>query len=200
MPCKYFIPELTKTELDFEEWRDMVGYEGSYSVSNLGRVKLLAKHNRILKQSPSYYRTKNGSIRYAYLGVCLAPNRRRREVHVMIAAAFIGLRPKGFDVNHRDGNKWDNRVSNLEYLTKAEHGKHRVESGQSVRGENHWNAILNDEKVRSIRTLYRKSKPGRPAANEPPRMGITQLAKMFPEVSRSTVGLIVHGDIWKHII
>lgn len=50
-------------------------------------------------------------------------------VHALVASAFIGKRPKGYDVNHKDGNKLNNYIDNLEYITSAENKYHAVANG-----------------------------------------------------------------------
>lgn len=94
-----------------EQWRPVKGYEGLYEVSNLGRVKSLKYgKERILKP------LKN---RDGYLFVILYRNRKRNglKVHRLVAAAFIP-NPEGFpEVNHRDEDKTNNVVSNLEWCT-----------------------------------------------------------------------------------
>ncbi len=96
-----------------EEWRDIQGYEGLYQVSNAGRVKRLLKSNqkgRIL----SLTEDKDG-----YLRAHLSKNNSAlfHSVHRLVATAFI-QNPDGFPlVNHRDENKSNNNVENLEWCT-----------------------------------------------------------------------------------
>lgn len=204
------IHQFTTEEIETEKWRSVVGYEGLYSVSNLGRVRRDApsarpgstcKVGRVMRVSPSHRRRRDGSIKYEYLGLSLnnSAGKKRIFVHQLVAAAFIGLRPQGSEVNHIDGNKWNNRLTNLEYLTKTEHGKHRITSGQALRGEQSPVSKLTDDKVRQIRALYRPCKTGTRSANEPPRMGIYQLADRFG-VDATLISLILKRKIWAHVI
>ena len=105
-----------------EEWKAIAGYEGSYEVSNRGQVRSLDRVNgrgfnifgRVLKPNPN---------REGYLGVSLysggKATRRRRLIHQLVAEAFIGPRPEGFDVCHNDGDKTNNRADNLRYDTRS---------------------------------------------------------------------------------
>ena len=95
---------------DNEIWKDIKGYEGLYQVSNLGRVKSERK-NRLLKPRLQ----KNG-----YLRVNLYDKNSKRStksVHRLVAKAFIS-NPNNLEfVNHKDENKTNNVVSNLEWCT-----------------------------------------------------------------------------------
>jgi hypothetical protein len=92
-----------------EIWKDVPGYEGKLQVSTLGRVRSL----RILKAGPA---TGNG-----YPVVHLPGGKKgghdRAYVHFLVAAAFIGPRPVGYQVNHLDAVHTHNRPENLEYVT-----------------------------------------------------------------------------------
>lgn len=107
----YYYTILSLNDLGGEVWRDVLGYEGLYAVSNLGRVKSLAssnykKHDIILRQ----HVTGNG-----YLTVSLYKDGyvKNRRTHKLVAEAF--LPPiDGFDeINHLDEDKFNNTVGNL---------------------------------------------------------------------------------------
>lgn len=139
-----------------EEWKPVVGYEGWYEISNVGRVKRVARgrgtKRPILSPSP---------MKIGYLQVTLSygmiETRRKRYVHDLVAAAFIGPRPPGHQVNHIDGNKLNNRVENLEYVTHAGNARHAVRIGLTKPSPR----LLTEEQVREVRRLkqhmsYRK--------------------------------------------
>ena len=100
-----------------EEWRDVVGYEGLYQVSNLGRVKSLPKYNRkdsyIMKPT---IRKRDGRVSVI---LCKNPSHRKRiTVHRLVAIAFVD-NPHGYtEVNHKDENPQNNRADNLEWCTR----------------------------------------------------------------------------------
>lgn len=98
-----------------EEWRDIEGYEGLYQVSNLGRVKSLRDKNN--KERELILKPK--IMRNGYLKVDLCKNGKQKTftVHRLVATVFIS-NPKNFPVvNHKDENKLNNNVSNLEWCT-----------------------------------------------------------------------------------
>lgn len=102
-----------------EIWKDVIGYEGLYQISNLGRLK---KETHIFKQ----YIDKTG-----YLNVILTKNkvRKTKKVHRLVAEAFIKNKNKLPIINHKDGNKKNNFVDNLEWVTYKENSIHAVKTG-----------------------------------------------------------------------
>lgn len=102
-----------------EEWRPIPGYE-RYEVSNYGRFR------RVMLPFAS-----GGKKQKARLAIALWNGHRRKHtmmVHRVVALAFLGPRPQGMEINHKDGNPNNNRASNLEYLTPAQNRQHAVEN------------------------------------------------------------------------
>ena len=134
-----------------EQWRSVVGFEGVYSVSNQGRVRR-DKGGKgivtglILKGSL----TKGG---YRLVILYDKPNQRAVTVHTLVAEAFIGPRPPGYEVNHIDGNKPNNSVGNLEYVTRAENTRHANALGLRRYGEDWYCARLTDEQIIELHRL-----------------------------------------------
>lgn len=101
-----------------EEWRPITGWEGLYEVSHRGRVRSVGKGKgrrppgRVLCQRYN---------RDGYLRVRLTRNRQEWNpyVHALVLAAFVGPRPIGHDIDHKNGDRGDNRLENLEYVTTA---------------------------------------------------------------------------------
>ena len=95
-----------------EEWKNIIDYEGLYQVSNLGRVKSLNyKHTgreKILKSSVD-------KIGYMYVGLCKNGKRKHYLVHRLVAEVFISNPNNLAQVNHKDENKHNNCVENLEW-------------------------------------------------------------------------------------
>jgi len=97
-----------------EQWKKCPGYT-LYEVSDRGRVWSM-RHERLLSACPN---------RRGYPQVSLHKGKKwfSRRVHSLVARAFHGP-ARGREVNHKNGNKTDNRRANLEWLTKKQHAKH----------------------------------------------------------------------------
>ena len=110
-----------------EIWKDIAGYEGLYQVSNLGRVKSLRKVDRFGRCYPEKLKSQvdNGK------GYCVVNLKRdgkqsMRTVHRLVAEQFIPNPTELREVNHRDGDKSNNHVSNLEWCTHSDNIRHAV--------------------------------------------------------------------------
>ena len=105
-----------------EEWKDIKGFEGLYRVSNLGQVKSLermdARGNRLLKEKI----LKPGINQYGYYLVCLHKQSTQKNyyIHRLVFEAFNGQIPENMQVNHINEIKADNRLSNLNLMTRKE--------------------------------------------------------------------------------
>lgn len=106
-----------------EEWRPIKGYEGLYEVSNMGRVKSLHRSKSvIMKQSMNPHG-------YMFLGLMKDGTRSNKLVHRLVATAFI-RNPNNYKaVNHKDGNKKNNTVDNLEWCTSRYNTRHAYHNG-----------------------------------------------------------------------
>lgn len=106
-----------------EIWKDINGFEGLYQISNLGRVKSI-RNNIILKQT---YCKSN------YLKVKLSKNCKQKtiQVHRLVTETFIPNPDNKPQVNHIDGNKENNHIDNLEWVTAKENTEHAIKIGIS---------------------------------------------------------------------
>lgn len=105
---------LSLENIENEIWRDIEGYEGLYQVSNLGRVKSLGNDKTKKEKILSQYENKNG---YLYVNLCKDGKMKTFRVHRLVANAFIP-NPNGYRcVNHKDEDKTNNCVDNLEWCT-----------------------------------------------------------------------------------
>lgn len=175
-----------------EEWRDISGYEGYYQVSSLGRVRScdrIIKHprgdrmakGRILKTNLDCYG-------YPRLSLCKDGKQTTRAIHPLVAEVFLGDRLDGYEVNHKNGVKDDNRVENLEWCTHLENMRHAVETGLTpcFVGENHPLSLLTESQVLEIRELRANGEK------------IRVIAEMYG-VSQGAVSGAVYGNNWKHL-
>lgn len=135
-----------------ERWLPVVGYEGCYEVSDLGRVRSIPRarsgggwlRGRILKQQPGhkgYY-----SVRLCSNGVA-----RTYEVHLLVAAAFLGPRPDHHVVCHGPAGRRDNSLVNLSYGTYVENAADMYRDGTVRTGARNPRAKLTEEIVRECR-------------------------------------------------
>lgn len=99
-----------------ELWRPVSGYEGRYEVSDLGQVRSFMSNSGAVMDIPRLLKPR---IRRRYLSVTLYKNRKgiAYSVHRLVAEAFIGMCPDGWQVDHINRNNLDNRQANLRYVT-----------------------------------------------------------------------------------
>ena len=176
---------------DDEAWRVIPGSDGYYSVSDLGRVRsepiqvtrVGRQRGRVLTAYPD---TKG----YPQFRMCVpgkAP--RTMKVHRAVALAFLGPRPTECQINHRSGDKTDNRVSNLEYVTCRANVRHAWDHGlrraEQTRGERCGTAKLNEDAVRHMRRLRGQRT-------------LAELAQEFG-VSTTSVSSVLNRRTWKHV-
>ena len=174
-------------DLPGEEWRDVIGYEGLYQVSNYGRVKSFHNNGvRTLNPSfadyPGYYvvnLTKNGKQQTQY-------------VHILVAQAFIPNPENKSYVNHIDGDKLNNCLENLEWTTPTENSRHAWRNGliKSRTGTKNLHSKLTPEQVRYIRVSYKPHDEN---------FSIVALARKF-NVSKSTIYLVLARKTYKDVV
>lgn len=135
-----------------EKWATV---SGDIQVSSYGRLRVKRKTYDKKNCSFCKYRllvpSDNGK---GYLSVKNSTGKGTSYVHRLVATAFIP-NPKNLpEVNHKDGNKSNNKVSNLEWVSRKGNTKHALDTGLMPSGVKNWNAKLNDEQVRLIYEAY----------------------------------------------
>jgi hypothetical protein len=106
-----------------EEWRPVVGYEGKYEVSDMGRIRRV-KTGRVLRTRVVVHKG-----RYERVGLWRDGKSRVWQVHRLVGEAFLGPLPRGLETRHLNGDGADNRLVNLKYGTHAENMRDAVEHG-----------------------------------------------------------------------
>ena len=141
----------------FEEWKPIPGYEGLYEVSNYGQVKSLT---RTVPRKDGRHCTFTGRIltqrttttcRYLVTDLCKNGVRIHYLTHILVAKAFLG-EYTGLDVNHINGNIYDNRLTNLEIITHYDNIQHAIAHGlKRDYGEKHVRAKITNMQAQLIR-------------------------------------------------
>jgi len=162
-----------------EIWKPVVGYEGRYEVSSLGRVKSLLRGGKLRKPCL----TKGGYFSVRLFG---ESGEKWKPVHHLVLEAFVGPRPDGMEACHFPNGPEDNSVENVRWDTKLSNHNDRRISGTIPMGITHGMAKLDDDKVREIRAKSLAGQSTRSIARE---YGVSK----FP------VSQIILHKTWKHV-
>lgn len=139
---------------DIEIWRPVVGYEGFYEVSDIGRVRSLVCHNPWSwnkRKTPRLVRPVSLDNGYAHVTLCKLGHKKQALVHRIVLTAFVCPPTEGMQGAHRDGNRANNRLSNLSWLTRHENELDKHRHGTVRHGARNHLTKYDDELVRSIR-------------------------------------------------
>lgn len=183
--------------IENEIWRDIIGYEGFYMISNKGRVKGLKRKiskNGILALHKEKIR-KQGMCGSGYWNVSLCRDGivKNKMVHRLVGIAFIPNPENKREINHKNNIKTDNDVNNLEWATPRENQLHAITHGKThchTTGINNVRAKFTDEKIREFRGFYESNKN---------LISIRKMAKIY-KVNNMTLHCIIKRKTWKHII
>lgn len=138
-----------------EIWLPVVGYEGLYEVSNMGRVKSMGRTTRTGQVFPPRMLVcsiDRGGAGYRFTRLSLDGVVKKVNVHVLVLEAFVGPRPSpGHEACHDDGDKTNAALSNLRWDTATSNQADRWRHGTEGAGEKSPVAILSEEVVRWIR-------------------------------------------------
>jgi hypothetical protein len=123
-----------------EIWKDISGYEGFYKVSNMGRVKSLSRivnnNGGIKVIRETILKTSSKNNWYHYVKLSINNVGKVYRVHRLVAETFIPNPENKRTVNHIDGNKENNLITNLEWNTHSENLQHAYDTGLQVRKKN----------------------------------------------------------------
>lgn len=165
-------------------WKDVQGLEGIYQVSSSGSVKRLERV--VERPKMGHYLCKEKELKPSqnasgYLFVNIKG--KSTNIHRLVAEAFLpSVEGKKF-VNHKDGNRLNNRIDNLEWCCQSENITHALSEGlwDLVKGQNHYSATVSDEDKQKCVSLYATGKYTQ-----------KQLASQF-NVARTTVSGWITG-------
>jgi hypothetical protein len=173
-------------------WKDIVGYEGRYIISNYGEIKSVkrtVKHSRpgltrtVPEKMISFWRNHAG-----YVMVSLHKNGKKGfALAVLVAKHFVPNPENKPEVNHKKGNKEDNRAWMLEWNTRLENQQHSVYVlGKHHAGEAHYKAKLTVDKVLKMRRLYETGK-----------YSMAEIGRMFGVDNKNHAANVIKGKCWK---
>ena len=187
----------TVEELNQEVWKDILGFEGFYQASNLGRFRslprVIVRSNGITENKPGRI-LKNNYYSNGYVQLILYVDKVRTNfiAHRVIAEMFVANPYNKDTVNHKNGIKNDLRAHNLEWCTRSENNYHAYKIGLSKanpkKGEDSSRTKLTNLEALEIRQTY---KPG--------KFNKTIFEKYKDKISKSGFNSIARGKSWKHL-
>jgi hypothetical protein len=159
--------------------------DSDYYVTEDGDVYRLWKFKGYKKLKPHL---RNGYLR---ISICKNGKRKIKSLNRLVAECYIPNPSNLPEVNHNDGNKINNNVSNLYWCTTSQNVQHAFDTGLkiSVKGEKHAKSILTEQQIIWIRNNYI------PRDKE---FGCRPLSKKF-NVSGSSIYQIINNRTWKHL-
>lgn len=137
--------------MDDKKFQDIPGYEGFYMINKIGEIKSLkrivyGKDGRKMNVKEKILKQPIGTHGYRYVMLC-KNKKRPRTVHRLMAKTFLSLKNEKLEVNHIDGDKLNNKISNLEITTRNKNIKHSYDIGLR---DNQIKGIIERAKKRTI--------------------------------------------------
>lgn len=175
-------PDASPILLDW--WKPLAGFEDCYEVSSSGQIR-----RSVGGRGCRAGRTRRPVVHssgYRHLVLSRSGQFHCIYIHRAVATAFLGPGGDGQEVNHKDGNKANNRLSNLEWASSSENKLHAYHAGLTRIGQEHPHSRLKDSDVPVIRRLLSEG------------VSKSAVARKF-KVSHSTIARIELGECWRHI-
>jgi hypothetical protein len=160
-------------------WR----WKGGGVGSKRQRVTFMSDRWRLLKQ-----RSRDGVSGYPSVDLWRDGKPHTRTTHILVLTAFVGPPPAGMECLHGDGNRANNRLTNLRWGTHLENVRDQVQQGTIQHGSRHYNAKLTESIVRDIRAEHATG-----------GIGYRRLAKKY-SITMGTVQGVVLRRTWKHVL
>ncbi len=154
--------------------------EGGYTIFKDGRI--------YSKNANRWIGTKSPDKGYKKVTLWINKKHTTRYIHRLVALAFISNPHRRLEINHKDGNKLNNQVGNLEWCTRSENQQHAHDTGliNVAKGEKSGMSKITDDQVREMRKRFKTKESN------------VSIAKRYG-LDNSTVGYIRRGETWKHI-
>jgi hypothetical protein len=176
-----------------EEWKPVYGYEDCYAVSDRGNLVRTSLTKKRVTQIWRPLKLKTHRDGYKMIGLCREKIKSFRQMHRLVWEAFNGPIKPGMQINHLNGKKDDNRLSNLEVCTKSQNAIHsfrvlgRPAPNYPSLGSKNGCAKLNEKQVSEILALYATGEYRQQDLAE--KFGVSQVA----------VSLITRRKKWQHV-
>lgn len=177
-----------------EIWKKIQKFNNEYEISNLGNIRSI--HSILIRSNGRPHTRKSKILKpalnrsgYFAGSVCVNKKMIPYTIHRLVAENFIDNPNNKLEVNHKNGIKIDNRVENLEWVTRQENMNHAYENGlvRILKGSNIGTSVLNEEQVKEIRKKF-----------IPRVYSRIKLAKEY-NVSEATIKDILYRRTWLHI-
>lgn len=151
----------------------------------------ICEHGEILSRKTNYKKIKilkHIINQHNYHTVFLRKNGKQynKRISNLVMETFVGAKQKGLEVDHIDGNRENDHLSNLRYVSRKEN----MEKAQMQKGSKQWNSKLNEQQVLEIRQKYKLISHNKSNAHE--------LSIQY-NISQSTINCIVRRSAWKHV-
>ena len=178
-----------------EIWKDIDGYEGHYQISSLSRVKSLSRPSW---NGKVFFNTKERILSprvkdngYLFVTLCINNNKHHKYIHRLVAQTFLPNLDNLPQVNHKDCDKTNNQVDNLEWCNQNFNIRHAWDNGlmkpNGCIGVKNGRALLTESQVLEIRAKY-----------VPRKYTIQMLCKEYG-ILYGTVQSIILRKTWKHL-
>lgn len=172
-----------------EVWKPLVVFEGGYEVSSFGRLRSI---ERIVdygwkkaKRPSKILSLRCGKWGYLYTTLSLNKVRKTLKIHRMVATTFIDNPENKPQVNHIDGDKSNNNISNLEWCTAKENVNHAYYKGlrKGIKGERSHLSKLTKKQVAEIREIYSKKQLSQEKIGKKYNIAQTQVSRIVNYVN-----------------
>lgn len=166
-----------ENQFENENWKT-VKESPAYEISDMGRLRHTFKNEKTKLIKPSSNSTNKGKKDYQFYVI----EGKKYYVHFLVLTTFVGTKPIGYECDHINGDKHDNTLDNLRFISRSENRSHK--------GTQHPNSKLNDEKVRQLRALW--------LLKNSLDLNLSKLADLF-EVTPSAISSAINKKSWSHI-
>ncbi len=166
-----------------EIWKEINNYPG-YFISSYGNVLSPGRYNKIILRHPAVF--KSG---YRFASLRNKNGKKQIKVSRLVAIHFINNKENKKEVNHKDGNKVNDCVSNLEWTTRSENQKHAFKNGlqkPKVGEKSNFSKLKECDVLKILKLLNEK------------KLYQREIAKLF-NVARTTISSIKNGYNWKYL-